>query len=380
MAKTKKILKAKEPIRLRAKKLSNGNQSLYLDHYQDGKREYEFLKLYLILETTPEAKRMNLETLKAANTIKAQRIIDLTNGYAGIKPKKLQKLNVLTYIENYASTKNAERTKIAYITLKKHLQLYRGDNILFSDVDKNFVEGFIMYLSQTANTHIKHQAARQLSKTTQHLYYTFFVGVLNAAVKDEIIPSNPSTLISNDKKTRKQVDERVFLTIDELKKLISAPCRNEIVRQAFLFSCFCGLRYSDIRKLNWCDIYTNNGKTAIHFRQQKTGVQMYTPLSPEAIKYLPQKINGVNTVFHGLLTISNVNIILKQWSNAAGINKHVTFHTSRHTQATMLLSLGADLYTVSKLLGHTNIRTTEIYAKIIDKKKDEAVNLTNGIF
>ncbi len=75
-----------------------------------------------------------------------------------------------------------------------------------------------------------------------------------------------------------------------------------------------------------------------------------------------------------------VNILLKPWAKSAGIDKHVTFHTARHTFATMMLTLGADLYTTSKLLGHTDVRMTQIYAKIINRKKDEAVNLVNGLF
>ena len=77
---------------------------------------------------------------------------------------------------------------------------------------------------------------------------------------------------------------------------------------------------------------------------------------------------------------STVNTLIKPWAKAAGISKHFTFHTDRHKFATMMLTLGADLYTVSKLLGHTSVRMTQVYAKIVNKKKDDAVNLTNGLF
>ena len=75
-----------------------------------------------------------------------------------------------------------------------------------------------------------------------------------------------------------------------------------------------------------------------------------------------------------------INVVLKTWAQNSGINKTITFHTARHTFATMMLTLGADLYTTSKLLGHTQVKTTQIYAKIVDKKKDEAVNLVNDVF
>ena len=75
-----------------------------------------------------------------------------------------------------------------------------------------------------------------------------------------------------------------------------------------------------------------------------------------------------------------INVILKPWAKAAGIDKHFTFHTARHTFATMMLTLGADLYTTSKLLGHSDVQVTQVYAKIVNRKKDEAVNLVNGLF
>ena len=90
MAKKKKALKAKEPIKLRAKSLSNGNKSLYLDIYKDGKRTYEFLRLYIIPEVDETAKARNANTLQAANAIKAQKIIELTNDEAGVTKNRFR--------------------------------------------------------------------------------------------------------------------------------------------------------------------------------------------------------------------------------------------------------------------------------------------------
>lgn len=81
-----------------------------------------------------------------------------------------------------------------------------------------------------------------------------------------------------------------------------------------------------------------------------------------------------------LPSVPCINALIKPWAKAAGITKHFTFHTARHTFATMMLTLGADLYTTSKLLGHVDVRMTQVYAKIVNKKKDEAVNLVNGLF
>ena len=142
-----------------------------------------------------------------------------------------------------------------------------------------------------------------------------------------------------------------------------------------------GLRISDINALTWADVYEDGGQTRLQVVMQKTKVPIYLPLSPEALRWMPKR-NGKKPeekVFQLPSTVT-VNILLKPWAKSAGIDKHVTFHTARHTFATMMLTLGADLYTTSKLLGHTDVRMTQIYAKIINRKKDEAVNLVNGLF
>ena len=121
----------------------------------------------------------------------------------------------------------------------------------------------------------------------------------------------------------------------------------------------------------------NEGKYTLNMVQQKTKIAISIPLSGEAVKQLPPKGNAKSTdkVFADLISLGRTNEILPKWAESAGIDKHLTFHVSRHTHATMMLTLGADLYTVSKLLGHKNIATTQIYAKIVDKKKEEAISL-----
>ena len=109
---------------------------------------------------------------------------------------------------------------------------------------------------------------------------------------------------------------------------------------------------------------------------QKTKEPLYLPISDQAMKWLPQKGEAIDSdLIFPLTHEGTINKILQQWAKAAGVTKHISFHVSRHTHATMMLTLGADLYTVSKLLGHKNIATTQIYAKIVDKKKEEAISL-----
>ena len=173
--------------------------------------------------------------------------------------------------------------------------------------------------------------------------------------------------------------ERSFLTLEELRLLQGHPYGPEKVRQAFFFSCFTGLRWSDIKSLTWENIKKDGDSWAIAKRTIKTGEWVFNPLNDEAKSFLPSEADSVNGLVFDLPTASAANADLKRWAKVAGIEKKVSFHTARHTFATLMLTLGADLYTTSKLLGHTNIATTQIYAKIVDEKKAKAVSLMNGI-
>ncbi len=134
------------------------------------------------------------------------------------------------------------------------------------------------------------------------------------------------------------------------------------------------MRLSDIKALTWDKIQGDK----IHFRQEKTGGVEYVPLSTTAKDILLEmgdpKCEKVDKVFN-LKSIQHRGDYLRAWAKSAGINKQLSYHSSRHTFATLLLTKGVDLYTVSKLLGHEDIKTTLIYAKIIDKVKDNAVDM-----
>lgn len=220
-----------------------------------------------------------------------------------------------------------------------------------------------------------------IKPNTQASYYRCFSAALNAAVRAEIIQSNPFDKIDKAEKITTPDSAREYLTIDELKQLIATECKREDIKRAFLFSCFCGLRISDISAITWGQISQDGEQMRIQLQMQKTKEPLYLPISAQAQKYMPQRgtASAGDNIFH-IPNDAICNSKIAEWAKAARITKKVTFHVARHTFATMMLTLGADLYTTSKLLGHTNIDTTQIYAKIVNKKKDEAVNLTNGIF
>ena len=379
MARPRKINKAKEPIRLRMKDLSNGNKSLYLDIYRAGKRSYEYLKMYLIPETDYNAKMQNQATLTAANAIKSKRIIEMINSEAGIKQETdTSKVYLLDWMETYMENQ-AKRGKKDRNQIKKTIDIlkaYGAETVTMDMIDKPFCQGYINYLTTEYRP-----KGKTVSNFTIHTYYQVVNGALNAAVRADILSENPFNKISSSEKIHKPESKREYMTIDEVRSLIKTPMSNEAVKGAYLFSCFCGLRISDIKELTWENVYCDSGQYHLEVMMQKTKSPLYLPLSSEALKWLPERGNksGKEKVFK-LPSSAGINKLLKTWAQKAGISKHITFCTARHTFATMMLTLGADIYTTSQLLGHTDMRTTQIYVKIVNRGKDEAVNLVNGLF
>lgn len=372
--------KVKEPVRLRKKELSNGNFSLYLDFYRDGNREYEFLKLYLIPERNRNDKLLNEETLRTANAIKSQRIVALQNEEHGFSANNKAKASFIEYmklqVENYK-----ERDSLAYSdsirATIEHLKKYKGENITLKQVDRTYLIGFIDYLNKT-----KSNRNKPLSDASKALYYDVVSIALNKAVKEEIIPFNPASKISSEDRPVQREVTKQYLTFDEVKLLINTPCKNESIKSAFLFACFCGLRYSDVKGLTWEKIFrVGDGVYQVEIKQQKTGETLYLPLSDNAMQWLPDRGSSLESdnVFPLPNSTTTIEKYLGIWSRDAGIKKHVTFHVARHTNATLMIYFGADIYTVSKLLGHTNVRTTQVYAKIVDESKRKAVNLIPNI-
>ena len=391
MAKQKQTVKLKEPVRIRFKQLSNGNQSIYLEYYTGdvirkenyvgGKRKYEFLKLYLIPERTREDKAKNEATLALAKAIQSRRIVEVQNDAHGFQNTNKSRVNLLDYLENIGKqsaeqgSRNYARTVLNTV---RALRLFRGDYIAFRDVDKEFLSEFTDYLRQMpkASKYGVLKTGGRLSNNSVVSYYGTLRTAINRAYKEGIITVNPTKEFDFASKVRQEPSRREYLTLDELKTLINTECRHEIVKRAFLFSCLCGLRVSDIRKLRWCDLQRSGGRVRIEITMQKTKEPLYLPISDEALKWLPERGEANDSDFIFPLTHEGtVNDTLQHWAKVAGITKHISFHVSRHTHATMMLTLGADLYTVSKLLGHKNIATTQIYAKIVDKKKEEAIGL-----
>ena len=147
------------------------------------------------------------------------------------------------------------------------------------------------------------------------------------------------------------------------------------MKRAALFSALTGLRFIDLKNLVWDNIeYIEGNGYSINYKQQKTkGIETH-PISQQAFSLLGERKEPKDQVFEGLKYSAYENKHLAKWIGLAGITKDITFHCFRHTFATLQLSKGTDIYTVSKLLGHRELKTTQIYAKIIDETKRKAAD------
>jgi integrase len=204
--------------------------------------------------------------------------------------------------------------------------------------------------------------------------------VINTAISEEIININPFKQIKSEDKPKKHKTEILYLTLDEVKLLEKTDCLSPIVKQAFLFSCYTGLRLSDVQNLTWQQLQNdNNGGLFINYVQKKTKKQEYLPIPQKAAGFLPNKkteAQDTDNVFHLPKGGGSINLKLKEWAAEAGLKKHLSFHVARHSYATILLSLGAGIEAISKNLGHSEIRTTQsFYAAIENRLQRNAVDL-----
>lgn len=347
-----------------------GKTSLYLDYYHRGKRKTEYLKLYLQPDAkTKEEKEVNRKTLQLAETIRAQRQIEIQNGVYGFRDQEKLKGSVISYIEMLTEKKlDSSGNHGNWKSMLKHLKDFTNSNLIFADFHRDFLDDFREYLDKTART----TGGQPLSQNSKYSYFNKLRAAAKQAVRDKILATNPADSIDGFKQGEPQ---REFLSLEELQKAAKVECEIPLMKTAFLFSCLSGLRWSDIHKLVWSEVqYSKELGYHIRFRQKKTKGAETLPISEQAYNMLGERGEMDDRVFVGLKYSAWHNLKLQQWMMAAGIHRTITFHCARHTYATLQLSAGTDIYTVSKLLGHRELKTTQIYAKVIDEKKIEAAN------
>ncbi|BCB43917.1 transposase [Vibrio alginolyticus] len=347
------------------------------------KREYEVLDLFIYDKPkTPAQRKHNKEHLLLAETIKSKRLVEWQSQKHGFEDRTKRSASFIDYFQRQIDIKEqttSTSNHLIWLSARKHLLLYCGKHDLsFDELDKDWLDGFKYYLTNEAKT----KSDTPLSRNTQSSYFNKVRAAINEAHREGIIRDNPLSQVTSIKaKTTK----RVYLTLDEVNALAQTECRYQVLKRAFLFSCATGMRWCDIHRLTWSEVETFNNHKRIIFDQAKLSQGdakslQYLDLPKFAESLLGPVKAAHERVFKGLKYSSYINVELLRWALAAGISKHVTFHAGRHTFAVIQLSRGIDIYAVSKLLGHSELKTTEIYADIIEQRRMEAMLTFPDIF
>jgi integrase len=370
-------------VKLRQKAISGNRQSLYLDFYpaiphpETGEpTRREFLGLYIFdKEKNPIDKQGNKETLQLAHQIRQKRenYLNKPEIYTGYEKEQLKikeqgEQNFVAYFKSLADKRKASNHD-NWVSAYNYLETFTKGNLKFTDLNEKFCNEFKEYLLTTKSNKSNKVTLAQNSAVS---YFNKLKATLKQAYKDGYLPSDLNGKIQPIKQAETQ---RNFLTIEELNSLVKRECKNPLLKRAALFSALTGLRFSDIKNLVWGELeYIEGNGYFIQFKQQKTkGVEMM-PISEQAYSLLGERKEPTDKVLEGLTYSAYENKHLAKWIGLAGIEKDITFHCFRHTFATLQLSKGTDIYTLSKMLGHRELKTTQIYAKIIDQTKREAAD------
>lgn len=337
-------------VTLRQRKLPSGKITLYLDIYHKGQRRLEYLNIFL-----DNNREQNKEKKALAEKVRAQREVELQTQSFNFIPDARKRQNFISYFEEIAK-EYKNKTVLENCILK--LKSFKGNIITFEEIDEKWLNDFKKFL------------LKEVNQNSASIYFQKVKMILRRAKFEKIISVNPADFVSGIKMIPVQ---KTFLDYSELEKLSKTKCKNEQVKRAFIFSCFTGLRFSDIKRLTWNDIKENR----LEIKQQKTKNPFNQYLHATALDILQEQMKIIDFKTNLVFTLPNkwwTNQILKDWCEKAEIKKNISFHTSRHTFATLSLTYGTDIYTVSSLLDHKNVKTTQAYAKIVDAKKQSAIN------
>lgn len=350
--KTNKMLKKlkesnfKRAIKIRTKALKNGAHSVYLDIWHCGKREYRFLKLYITGDSHRDDQAVRLAL--SIRDKEEKQLYSEDSSYSLASWKKRS-----DFVEYFKAL--AEQKDINWQSAQKRFAKFIDGNLLFNQLNHRLLDDYKSWLLKSG-----------LKQNTCWMYFSKLTAAINEAVKEGIIDRNPASYIT----IQQQDTERAYLDLADIGKLQETDCRLSEVKRAFLFSCFTGLRLSDIKKLTWKNVSDDH----IALIQEKTKSMATNKLLPQAKELLGARGSDSDPVFN-LMSNTTTSKVLKKWIEDAGINKAITFHSARHSFAMLGLVEGnIDIYTLKGLMGHSNIGATQTYAKMIDKVKDAGID------
>lgn len=341
--------------------LKEGGFTFSLDIYHKGQRQQ--VKTGIQAERTAgrEYKKARQQAEARAADLEAQLKIDPAAVFLG---KERRSTDFLDYFEKVITQeKNRAAT---YTNVLKHLRNFNGGKPLpMANICQTWAEQFRVYIDELP-----------LRGTSKQNYLLGLKVILNQAARENLIPDFSRKI----KQFKKNDVPLKYLTLAQIKTLEATPCKHPAVRAAFLFSCFTGLRASDLEALKDGDIQQDGDRLTVRYKMQKTQKWERFTLGAQALKYLEEakrlymnRAEDDNRVFL-IPGLSQCLSVIRAWGTAANIPFNLGFHCGRHSFAVLSLQNGVDLYTLSKLMGHSTISTTQIYAKIIDETKTAAMD------
>lgn len=384
-------------VEIKERKLKAGNRSLYLEYYETGFRKKENLGLYLIPDDAPNAKKINAEVYAKARGIQSERILNppsfekVTKSYVSERTKTLTWLEWCDeYIEWSRSCGNCKKMMQHKEVVRKRIEAYLTNTgkkkLLLKDVGKKETVGLFDYMrNEYRNPGQIKSGGGKLADYTLLLFEETVKAIFNKAIREDLITSNPVHSLAREERFHAPDKHREYLTPEELTRFLNVETATEnerTVQMAFGLSSMTGLRLGDMQHLRWGDVKDIDGIPTICITQRKTQRLVSIPLNEMALSLLPPRedINPESLVFHLVKKSDNISKYVRRIKDKAGISKDFTYHSSRHTTATLAITAGADISSVKAVLGHGSVVSTEVYAKVNLEKKIEAVSLMDGVF
>lgn len=360
-------------ITLGKKQLKKGRVSLYLNYSHNGKRRKEYLGIILDAPTNAERRAENKNKMLIAKQIRAKKELEFLSAEYHLNHGEntfgdmlaANKNNVPDFyilIGRFLDSYHKKDRKMVSACIT-HLQLFtKKKSLPITLLTKDFCLNFLEYLRE------------HLKGNTPIGYFKKFKMCINKCVEDKLMSSNPTEGIR-----LMQFDEvtKAILSPKEIQELAITPCPNNEVKRAFLFSCYCGLRWCDIHQLHYKDIdFSSNRLTIIQQKVQSHSKNaiLHLNLNHTAVKLLQKHERRDEDLVFTLPSYSYTLRILSKWVKKANIHKHITFHCARHSFITNIMANGANIKTAASLAGHSTTRHTEKYVHIIDELKQKAVD------
>ncbi|MGF7077007.1 tyrosine-type recombinase/integrase [Mucilaginibacter sp. 3215] len=362
-------------VTVRKHALTKGRHRLFLDYYPpivnpktNKQTGYENLKLFVYDNpATPTERNHNRTTMELATTICASRQLELQAQKHGMSPSFRKQESFITYFRKLADQQRGLNWH-NWDSSVRYFQLFAdGADLSFAELDLFLCEQFKRFLLSEPKLR---ESRRGIGHNSALSYFNKFRTALKQAWREKLISDDLHALSPGLKEIEAEVE---YLTMDEIRKLLETPVNDDLYKRVILLAILTGLRFCDIKYLTWKQVRGERDSFYLQFRQRKTYKPQHVYISNQAFDLMGERGEPEETVFPKV-NYNYTRDMLKVWPKEAGINKHLTFSCLRHTYATLQLDHGTDIYTISKLLGHRHLKTTQRYTRVVDKAKKEAAN------